>query len=91
MHGPVEARQEEVARGYLQRAEEVDRKPGTSEGAEGPMTKGVKPCGSRVLVPVFGVFSYDLFFTAAGHGSTGSRCANRGVRFRESRSRRLPP
>ena len=33
---------------------------------------------------------YDPFFTTTSHSSRRSRCANRGVRFRESRSRRLP-
>ena len=54
---PVEARQEEVARGHLQPAEELDRKPSTPEGAGGPMTKEMKPCGSRVPVPVIGAFA----------------------------------
>ena len=51
---PVEARQEEVAREYLQRAEEFDRKLDIPEGVEGPMTKEVKwlqsarPCHRRL-------------------------------------------
>jgi len=61
MHGgpgrTVEARKGEVARGYLHRAGELDRKPGTPEGPEGPMTKEVKSYGSRVLVPVIGAFA----------------------------------
>ena len=36
------------------------------------------------------VVSHDLFFTTVGYDIRRSRCANRGVRFRESRSRRLP-
>ena len=54
---PSEARQEEVAREHLQHAEEFNCKPGTPEGAEGPMTKEVKLCGSRVPVPVIGAFA----------------------------------
>ena len=55
--GPVEAHQEEVAREYLQRAEEFDRKVGTPGGVEGPMTKKMKSYGSRVLVPVIAAFA----------------------------------
>ena len=54
---PVEAHQEEVAREYLQRTEELDRKLGPPEGVEGPITKEMKLCGSRVLVPVIGAFA----------------------------------
>ena len=54
---PAEARQEEVARDYPQRAGENDRKPGTPEDAEGPMTKEMTSHGSRVLVPVVGAFA----------------------------------
>ena len=54
---PVEARQEEVVREYLQRAEEVDRKLGTVAGTEGPMAKEVKSYGSKVSVPVIGAFA----------------------------------
>ena len=57
-HGsPVTTRQEEVAREYLQRAGELDRKLGTPEGAEGPMTKEMKSHGSRVLVLAIGAFA----------------------------------
>ena len=55
--GPVESRQEEVAREYLQSTEEFDRKLGTPELLEGPMTKEMKSCGSRVPVPVAGAFA----------------------------------
>ena len=54
---PVEARQKEVAREYLQRTEEPDCKLGSPEGAGGPMAKEVKSYGSRVLVPVIGAFA----------------------------------
>ena len=54
---PVEARQEEVAREHLQRAEELGRKLVTPEGVDGPMTKEMKSYGSRVLVPVIGAFA----------------------------------
>ena len=53
----VEARQKEVARECLQRAGEPDRRPGTPERAEGPMTKDMKSHGSRVPVPVIGAFA----------------------------------
>ena len=53
----AEARQEEVAGEYLQRAEEFDRKPGTPEGVKGPMTKNTKFYVSIVPVPAIGAFS----------------------------------
>ena len=34
-----------------------DRKLGTPEDVKGPMTKEVKSCGSRALVPVIGAFA----------------------------------
>jgi len=54
---PAEARQEGVTREYLQRTGEFGRRPGTPEGAEGPMAKVMKSCGSRVPVPVIGAFA----------------------------------
>ena len=54
---PAEALRTEAVRDYLQRADEFDRKLGTSKGAEGPMTKEMKSYGSRVPVPVIGAFA----------------------------------
>ena len=48
---PVGACQKEVAREHSQRAEELGRKLSTPEGAEGPMTKEMKPCGSGFSSP----------------------------------------
>ena len=45
----VEARVEEVGQEYPQRAKKPGRELGTPGGAEGPMTKKVKPFGSGVL------------------------------------------
>ena len=46
-----------MAREYLQRAEELDRKLGIPGGVEGPMTKEMKPHASRVLAPVVGALT----------------------------------
>ena len=78
---PVEARQEEVAREYLQRAEEFDRKPGTPDGVEGPMTKGMKPCGSRLLVPVIGTFAEMSSDVDALADATASALAADHIQF----------
>ena len=54
---PAGAHQGEVAQEYLQRTKKPGRKQGTPEGAEMPMTKEVKLCGSRMPVPVVGAFA----------------------------------
>ena len=77
---PVEARQEEVARGYLQRAGEFDRKLGTPGGAEGPMTKEVKSYGPRILVPVIGAFA-EMWHVEALADVTASALAADHIQF----------
>ena len=52
----VEAHQEEIARGHLKRA----KSPTASWALPGlprPMFRGIRPCGSRVPVPIVGAFA----------------------------------
>ena len=77
----AEARQEEVVREYLKRAEEFDRKLGTPEGAEGPMTKEVKPYCPRVLVPAIGAFAEMSSDVDALADATASALAADHIQF----------
>ena len=78
---PDEAHQEDVIPEYLQRAEELDRKPGTPEGAEGPMTKEIKPCGSRMLASVIGAFAEMSSDVEALADATASALAADHIQF----------
>ena len=83
---PVEARQKEVAREHLQRGEELGRIMGTPEGTEGPMTKGVKSGGSRVLAAVVGAFTGMSSDADAPAGVIASALAADHIQFFSSLS-----
>ena len=55
---PAEARQAEIARGYLRRAARIDELLGQPSGSDGPMVTALKKYNrGRVLVFVMGAFA----------------------------------